>query len=90
MQITQIGYQENAPQPFGHGGEINSSGLPHLFGIDLRATRFVLVQVELLEQFALPDQQVGQPAFMLEGAGQFQPEVFQTLRRVANCATQSA
>lgn len=58
--------RQEPPQPFGHGGEINSSGLPCLVGVDLRATGFVLVQVELLEQLALPNQQVGQPAFMLE------------------------
>ena len=58
--------RQEPPQPFGHGGEINSSGLPCLVGVDLRATGFVLVQVELLEQLALPDQQIGQPTFMLE------------------------
>ena len=58
--------RQEPPQPFGHGGEINSSGLSCLVGVDLRATGFVLVQVELLEQLALPDQQIGQPAFMLE------------------------
>ena len=58
--------RQEPPQPFGQGGEINSSGLSCLIGVDLRATGFVLVQVELLEQLALPDQQIGQPAFMLE------------------------
>ena len=58
--------RQEPPQPFGHGGEINSSGLSCLIGVDLRATGFVLVQVELLEQLALPNQQIGQPAFMLE------------------------
>lgn len=48
--------KQKLPQPFGHGGEIISSGLPYLFGIDLRAARFVLVQVELLEQLALPNE----------------------------------
>ena len=54
------------PTAFRPWGEINSSGLSCLVGVDLRATGFVLVQVELLEQLALPNQQVGQPAFMLE------------------------
>ena len=71
------------PQPFGRGVKSTQAAC-RTFGVDLRATGFVLVQVELLEQLALPDQQIGQPAFMLEGSGQFQPEVFQPLRRVSN------
>lgn len=55
FRILRLLYQTKPPQPFGHGGEINSSGLSYFFGVDLRATGFVLVQVELLEQLALPD-----------------------------------
>lgn len=54
------------PTAFRPWGEINSSGLSCLIGVDSSRYRLRPCQVELLEQLALPDQQIGQPTFMLE------------------------
>lgn len=67
------------PKPRGCGGrESDSSCLSRLFGAYLHAARFVLVQVESTEQSPLLDQQIGEPPFVLEGAGQFKPDVLES------------
>lgn len=65
--------QKTPPEPCSPGGDVDSSCLQYLFAADRRASGLVLVQIELPEQFPLPGEQGGQPAFVLEGLSQFQP-----------------